>query len=136
MLDGDQSYTQGIPYTKVDETGVSATYMVAYPGNIQEDAFAWMVFAPSQTTPNVEELYTSGQFTPHSGKQYLMAATATDPATTSTTSDDWLISPLLSGEAQKLHSMQQVRRHGAKISRYMCRPIATTLKILSCSIAT
>ena len=93
MLDGDQSYTQGIPYTKVDETGVSATYMVAYPGNIQEDAFAWMVFAPSQTTPNVEELYTSGQFTPHSGKQYLMAATATDPATTSTTSDDWLISP-------------------------------------------
>lgn len=102
MFDGDQSYTQGIPYSKVDETGVSATYMVAYPGNIQEDAFAWMVFAPSQTTPNVEELYTSGQFTPHSGKQYLMAATATDPATASTTSDDWLISPLLSGEAQKL----------------------------------
>ena len=102
LLDGDQSYTQGIPYTKEDEDGVATSYVVEYPGRVQEDAFAWMVFAPDQTTPKVEDLYSAGQFTPHSGKQYLMAATATDPATTSTTSDDWLISPLLSGDAQTL----------------------------------
>ena len=102
LFDGDQSYTQGIPYSETDESGVSTSYVVAYPGDVQEDAFAWMVFAPGQTTPKVEELYSAGQFTPHSGKQYLVAATATDPATSATTSDDWLISPLLSGDAQKL----------------------------------
>ena len=96
MVDGDQSWTQGIPLAD------NIYDVVAYPGDVQEDAFAWMVFDPTLTTPNVEELYDAGQFTPHGGRQYAVAACATDIATTATSNDDWLISPLLSGEKQTI----------------------------------
>ncbi len=96
LVDGDQSWTQGIPLAD------NIYEVVAYPGGVEEDAFAWMVFDPTLTTPNVEELYDGGQFTPHGGKQYAIAACATDIATTATTNDDWLISPLLNGEEQTI----------------------------------
>lgn len=95
LIDGDQSWTQGIPLHDGDLHTVAT-----YPGNVQEEAFAWMVFDPTLTTPNLEEYYADGQFTPHGGKQYVIVACAVDIATTATSNDDWLISPLLTGEQQ------------------------------------
>lgn len=96
LVDGDQSWTQGIP-VRSSETGEVA----AYPGDTQEEAFAWMVFDPTLTTPAVSTMYP-GTFDAHTGKQYAIAACATDIATTATSNDDWLISPLLTGEEQKV----------------------------------
>lgn len=96
LIDGDQSWTQGIP-VKGSETGE----VVAYPNATQEEAFAWMVFNPELTTPDVASMYGT-TFLAHSGSQYAIAACATDIATTATSNDDWLISPLLTGEQQTI----------------------------------
>lgn len=101
-VDGDQGWTTPIPYYANNELGEETKYAVVYPGNVQEEAFAWMVFNPSQTTPNVLEYYSAGQFAPHSGNQYIIASCSDDIPTTATTNDDWLVSPLLTGEEQTI----------------------------------
>lgn len=86
-------------YTLVDNDRASATYTVSgigdYPNSTS--AMAWQVFNPYMTTLDLE-LAFNRRWIPRSGNQYLMSWGADDSNVSS--NDDWLISPLLSGESQ------------------------------------
>lgn len=65
----------------------------------ESDAYAYMVFAPEQA--GIDSTSSSWElFQPHSGRQYLAAFSASQYYAES--SDDWLVSPQLSGVAQTL----------------------------------
>ncbi len=83
-----------------DKGGAGALYSSkAYPH--QGEKFAFVAFDPNSWTPEVTAQNPS--LVPHSGEKYLAAFynyTEKDGATTFYDSNDWLISPALSGEAQ------------------------------------
>lgn len=89
-------------YTLIDNDKASNTYVV---GNIQDypnagAAMAWQVFDP-QAAGIDTELDFNRRWTCHSGNQCLISWGA-DVSTGVTANDDWLISPELSGESQKI----------------------------------
>ncbi len=86
-------------YTLVDNDGASATY---YPSGITDYPnvgypMSWQVFNPLMTTIDTE-LAFNRRWIPRSGNQYLISWAANDANVSA--NDDWLISPLLSGEEQ------------------------------------
>lgn len=84
LVDGDQAYTYGINGVNFPHYG---------------DQFAYIVFNPEAAGLDLEE---NPMIAPHSGSQFL-ACMAADPEYTSLGhNDDWLISPLLTGEAQTI----------------------------------
>lgn len=86
-------------YYLIDNDKSSTTYTIS---GIQDydnagGAMAWQVFNPSLTSLDIE-LNFNRKWIPRSGDQFLMSWGAAETAT----NDDWLISPLLSGEEQTI----------------------------------
>lgn len=89
-------------YTLVDNDKASKTYVVSgisgYPN--AGAAMAWQVFDPKKAGIDTE-LDFNRRWISHSGSQSLVCWGA-DVSTGVTANDDWLISPELSGDAQKV----------------------------------
>lgn len=72
---------------------------LTYPG--EDSAFSFIAFNPSSLSEDIFE--TNPELKPHSGNQYLATAYSRDLENyTQYDADEWLISPLLSGEAQDI----------------------------------
>lgn len=89
-------------YTLIDNDKASATYTVSGIQNYPNagSAMAWQVF-DAKVAGIDTELNFNRRWTCHSGAQCLISWGA-DASTGVTANDDWLISPELSGESQKV----------------------------------
>lgn len=107
FADFTESFDNTVPFNTGLGNGWSAadhsslpTYSTAladYP--CAGDPFAWIAMNPTMTTPPIDLEYYS-QWGANSGNQCLMSFDVYSPDGTAVTTNHWLISPLLSGEAQ------------------------------------
>ncbi|MBD5358051.1 MAG: hypothetical protein HDR88_13770 [Bacteroides sp.] len=90
----------------LDQDGeITYSHSMIYWPNAKEP-HAYMVFNPSQADSNYENLIEAGyDFTPYSGEQYLASFCPDEWYASNTQSDDWLISPELSGKSQTIKFM-------------------------------
>lgn len=88
LVDGDK----GLTYPLLTQ--------YAYPG--QGTAFAFDVFNPNAITPAFVVTESNPGLTPHSGQQFAAALYAEGSDGYTTNADNWLISPELSGNKQKV----------------------------------
>jgi len=82
VVDGDGASTYGFTGVSFDHSG---------------DPYAFIVFNPYTLKVNIY-----GQFLPHTGNQYLSCFGADPSEAKEGHNDDWLISPLLSGNEQEI----------------------------------
>ncbi len=91
LFDGDQEYSIALP---------------GYDFGNMEECFSYMVFNPSKvatngTSASTPKFDTHETFAAHSGKQYMASFSInSDMAIRYQRSDDWLISPQLTGDSQ------------------------------------
>ncbi len=89
-------------YTLIDNDGASATYVVSGISSYENAgaAMAWQVFDPTEAGIDTS-LDFNRRWICHSGNQCLISWGA-DVSTGVSSNDDWLISPQLTGESQKI----------------------------------
>ena len=96
VYDGDDSWTTAIPVTTaLSESGVER---IEFPN--AEEAYAYIVFNAKKTTPSIAGVSGYSNITAHSGDQCLAAFAPAEDMDVA--ADDWLISPILTGQAQTI----------------------------------
>lgn len=96
VYDGDDAWTTAIPVTgSLSSSGVER---IEFPNS--EEAYAYIVFNAKKTTPAIAGVSGYSSLTAHSGDQCLAAFTPAEDM--DVPADDWLISPILTGQAQTI----------------------------------
>ena len=89
-------------WTTIDGDGASTWGISDVNFTHEGEPMAFMTFNPTACGINLD---WSPQFTPNSGKQYVLAMSAQSGQAKNGHNDDWLISPQLSGKAQTVSFM-------------------------------
>ena len=96
VYDGDDAWTTAIPVTTaLSESGIGR---IEFPN--AEEAYAYIVFNTKKTTPSIAGVTGYTYITAHSGDQCLAAFAPAEDMDVA--ADDWLISPILTGQAQTI----------------------------------
>lgn len=86
-----------------DDLGYAGQFYSNYTYPVQNKQFAFTAFNPSEMIDEFDVLEANPGFTPHSGNQFAGAPYEVDVLGTSyVSSDNWMISPKLSGKAQTI----------------------------------
>ena len=108
VYDGDDAWTTAIPVTSA--LSGSGVERIDFPN--AEEAYAYIVFNAKKTTPAIANISGYKNITAHSGDQCLAAFTPAEDM--DVPANDWLISPILTGQAQTIKFWVQGPASGFK----------------------